>query len=83
MAHPWCSHEDGRATHRDAIVAILRNVLLLGVNSRYVFPSLLSRERPMSENTVNNALRRLGYSNQEMTGHGFRSMASTLLSEQG
>jgi integrase len=35
----------------------------------------------MSENTVNNALRRLGYSNQEMTGHGFRSMASTLLNE--
>ena len=64
-------------------VAILRDVQLLGVNSRYVFPSLLSRDRPMSENTVNNALRRLGYSNQEMTGHGFRSMASTLLNEQG
>jgi integrase len=64
-------------------VAILRNVQLLGVISRYVFPSLLSRDRPMSENTVNNALRRLGYSNQEMTGHGFRSMASTLLNEQG
>jgi Phage integrase family len=54
-----------------------------GVNSRYVFPLLLSRDRPMSENTVNNALRRLGYPNQEMTGHGFRSMASTLLNEQG
>jgi integrase len=64
-------------------VAILRNVLLLGANSRYVFPSLLSRDRPMSENTINNALRRLGYSNQEMTGHGFRSIASTLLNEQG
>jgi integrase len=64
-------------------VAILRKVLLLGANSRYVFPSLLSRERPMSENTINHALRRLGYSNQEMTGHGFRSMASTLLNEQG
>jgi integrase len=64
-------------------VAILRNVQLLGVNSRYVFPSLLSRDRPMSENTVNNALRRLGYSNQEMTGHGFRSTESTLLNEQG
>jgi integrase len=53
-------------------VAILRNLQLLGASSRYVFPSLLSRDRPMSENTVNNALRRLGYSNQEMTGHGFR-----------
>jgi integrase len=37
----------------------------------------------MSENTVNGALRRLGYSKEEMTGHGFRSMASTLLNEQG
>lgn len=37
----------------------------------------------MSENTVNGALRRLGYSKDEMTGHGFRSMASTLLNELG
>ena len=37
----------------------------------------------MSENTVNGALRRLGYSGEEITGHGFRSMASTLLNEQG
>ena len=37
----------------------------------------------MSNNTVNAALRRLGYSNEQMTGHGFRSMASTLLNEQG
>lgn len=37
----------------------------------------------MSENTVNAALRRLGYSRDEMTGHGFKSMASTLLNEQG
>ena len=37
----------------------------------------------MSENTVNAALRRMGYSKEEMTGHGFRSMASTLLNEQG
>ena len=37
----------------------------------------------MSENTVNLALRRMGYTNEEMTGHGFRSMASTLLNEQG
>ena len=37
----------------------------------------------MSENTVNAALRRMGYSKDEMTGHGFRSMASTLLNEQG
>ena len=37
----------------------------------------------MSNNTVNAALRRLGYSHDEMTGHGFRTLASTLLNEQG
>ena len=50
---------------------------------RYVFPSARSRERPMSENAVLAALRRMGYAKDEMTGHGFRSMASTLLHEQG
>jgi integrase len=50
---------------------------------RYVFPSARSHERPMSENAVLAALRRMGYTKDEMTGHGFRSMASTLLHEQG
>jgi integrase len=50
---------------------------------RYVFPGGRSRERPMSENAVLAALRRMGYTKDEMTGHGFRSMASTLLHEQG
>jgi hypothetical protein len=50
---------------------------------RYVFPGEYHRRRPMSENTVNAALRRLGYTSDQMTGHGFRSMASTLLNEQG
>jgi integrase len=49
----------------------------------YVFPGARSKKRPMSENTVNAALRRLGYTRVEMTGHGFRSMASTMLNEQG
>src|SRR5271157_2133167 len=49
----------------------------------YVFSSLRSGSRPMSDNTVNAALRRLGYSHAEMTGHGFRSLASTCLNEQG
>lgn len=44
---------------------------------------MLSRDRPTSESTVNNALSRLCYSNQEMTGHGFRGIASTLLNAQG
>jgi integrase len=39
--------------------------------------------RPMSENTISVALRRIGYSNEQMTAHGFRSLASTLLNEQG
>ncbi len=50
---------------------------------RYIFPGAQSRERPMSENAVLAALRRMGYPKEEMTGHGFRSMASTLLHEQG
>jgi integrase len=51
--------------------------------SPYLFPSLRSGTRPMSENTINAALRRLGYAKDEMTGHGFRAMASTLLNEMG
>lgn len=62
---------------------ILRSLRQLTGVGQYVFPSLRSKERPMSENTINGALRRLGYSNDEMTGHGFRAMASTCLNEQG
>jgi integrase len=46
-------------------------------------PKLGDRFRPMSENTVNKALRTMGYVREEMTGHGFRSTASTLLNERG
>jgi len=48
-----------------------------------IFPSIRSSARPMSENTVNAALRRLGFTSDEMTAHGFRAMASTLLNESG
>jgi integrase len=51
--------------------------------STFLFPSLRSAKRPMSENTINAALRRLGYAQDEMTGHGFRAMAATLLNEMG
>jgi integrase len=65
-------------------VAILRELqALTGGLGEYVFPSLLTLTRPMSNNTVNTALRRLGYTKEQITGHGFRSMASTLLNEQG
>jgi hypothetical protein len=49
----------------------------------YVFSGVRTAARPISENTINAALRRMGYTKDEMTGHGFRSMASTLLNEQG
>ena len=64
-------------------VATLKELLALTGHGRYVFPGARTNGRPMSENTVNAALRRLGYAKDEMTGHGFRSMASTILNEQG
>jgi integrase len=54
----------------------------LSGHGRYVFPSLLTGERPMSDNTVNSALRRMGYTNSEMTAHGFRATARTLMIER-
>lgn len=63
-------------------VAILKEAQTLTGGGRFVFPSQWAAAKPMSENTVNGALRRLGYSG-EMTSHGFRAMASTLLNESG
>ena len=67
----------------DQAIHILEEIKPLTGNGRYVFPSVLTTGRPMSDNTINSALRRLGYSKDEMTGHGFRSMASTVLNENG
>jgi integrase len=64
-------------------LAILSELQPLARGGRFLFPSLRSRNRPMSDNTINAALRRLGYSSEEQTCHGFRSTASTLLNEQG
>lgn len=64
-------------------VAILHELEPLTGRGRYLFPSLRSPNEPMSENTVNAALRRLGYDKDTMTGHGFRAMASTRLNEMG
>lgn len=64
-------------------VAILRELHVLTGPTGFLFPGARSYARPISENTVNAALRRMGYAKDEMTGHGFRSMASTLLNEQG
>ena len=61
----------------------LRELHSMTGRGKYLFPSLQTKLRPISENTVNEALRRLGYSRDEMTAHGFRAMASTLLNEKG
>jgi integrase len=63
-------------------VAILRDLHPLTGHSRYVFPSLRTSERPMSDNAVLAALRRMGFPKDEMTGHGFRAMARTMLAER-
>ena len=62
-------------------VAILRELQALTGGGRYLFPSARSPRRPMSDNAVLSALRRMGYANDEMSGHGFRAMARTVLDE--
>jgi integrase len=64
-------------------LAILRELHEITGNSRYLFPSVRSWMRPISENTLNAALRRLGYDKTELTVHGLRSTASSLLNESG
>ena len=63
-------------------LAILADLRPLTGHGRYVFPSLLTGERCMSENTIRTALRRMGYTNDDMTAHGFRAMARTLMIER-
>lgn len=64
-------------------LALLREMQPLSSHrSPYVFPSLLSAQRPMSDNAMRNALRRMGYTNEEQTAHGFRAMARTLIAER-
>jgi integrase len=65
------------------VIDILRELHAVTGPVGYVFPSIRTRTRPMSENTLNAGLRRLGYASDEMTAHGFRAMASTLLNESG
>ncbi len=60
---------------------VLRELYPLTGHGRFVFPGERSHERPMSENSVNAALRRMGYPQDEMTGHGFRAMARTILDQ--
>jgi integrase len=62
-------------------VAILRDLRQLTGSGRYVFPCARTSSRPMSDNAILAALRRMGYAKEEMSGHGFRAMARTVLDE--
>ena len=64
-------------------VAVLEALRPVSGHGWLVFPGLRSAGRPISENTMNAALRRLGFAQDEMTSHGFRASASTLLNESG
>lgn len=67
------------ATQARSILDTLRPITGAG---RFVFPALTGRDRCMSENTVRSALRRMGYGNDDMTAHGYRAMARTMLDER-
>ena len=65
------------------VLAIIEELRPITGKGKYLFPSVRSGARPISDNTLNAALRRLGYDKTQMTAHGFRAMASTLLNETG
>jgi integrase len=67
----------------DQAIAFLEELKLMNNKGDYLFPSLWTWTRPTSENTLNAALRRMGYSGEEMTAHGFRESFSTLANESG
>lgn len=64
-------------------MAILRDLHPITGNGRYLFPQVRSWHRPISDGTLNAALRRLGYDKTQVTAHGFRSTATVLLNESG
>ena len=64
-------------------ITIFKQIQPVTGEGKYVFPSVRFKDRPMSNNTINAALRRMGFTNDEITAHGFRGMASTLLHENG
>lgn len=65
------------------VLALLRELRAMGNLGSYLFPANSTFLKPICENTLNVALRRLGFTREEMTSHGFRSIASTLLNESG
>lgn len=87
----WTIAGDKMKTGNDHIIPLSRQAVYVvsealkwsAPKSNYLFHANTTHKRPMSENTINSAIRRMGYSKEEMTGHGFRAMGSTLLNEQG
>lgn len=82
----WCFHITKTKTEHIVplsiqAISILKELRPLTGDGRYVFPSARTKERPMSDNAILSGLRRLGISAEEMTGHGFRAMARTILDE--
>jgi integrase len=67
----------------DQVVAYLRELQQFSGPEGYVFPAFHTTRRPMSENTMNQAFRRMGYTSDEVTAHGLRTTASTLLNQSG
>lgn len=65
------------------VLALLDDIEALTGGGRYLFPSLQTLHRPMSENTINTAFRRMGFTSDEVTAHGLRSTALTMLNESG
>lgn len=65
------------------VLALLRELKEITGEGELLFPGIRSKHRPISDNSLNAALRRLGYTKDEMTTHGFRTMASTSLHELG
>ena len=64
-------------------IAILIELHAITERGKFLFPSVRSASRCISENTINAALRRMGFTKEEMSGHGFRAVASTILNESG
>ena len=86
----WCIPAERTKTRREhkkplpkAVVGILNELRVLTGHRELVFPSYQSPLRPMSENTLNASLRRMGFTKAEVTAHGFRASASSLLNEGG
>lgn len=87
---PPSGHKTGKKTQAPHLVplsrqaiGILREVQPLTGDDKYVFPGARDRNRPMSDNAVRSAMRRLGWTGDEMTPHGFRAMASTIMDNMG